>query len=251
MNKLIIVLKIFLYLILFFTINDYCYSNIKYLRNDTIKYKDIAFKDYGIYPFTLEIQDSIMKFDGYILFAFSKYDTIPNHNEFELKINNCFFLKDLCDLKLENMILFNYPIAYSIYLQSDTSYLYQKPNEHEAYSKFKRLFNNYELYSRNSTITDKPFLWYSINSKIFDRIDLSFVSKNNNDSVGYFIFKCNFSAILLKYDYYEKYYGEYPKSSFFLLPTSKLTKFKPVSLSFLQKKGYNRSNWYPDGLFHY
>lgn len=220
------------------------------MSSDSTKYKTIVANNFGIYDFTLKIINESKLFEGYLVFQINKTNDSSQSNSLEYRASKFYFVNKLSDIYIDSLkYLFNNSFNYSIYIESDTTYLCQNAEDYYNFISFKKFFNNYEIFARNVEIMHKPFLWYSLNTSIFDNEDLIFTA-GDSDSIGYFIFECLFKTAILKYDYFEIYYHDKSNEHIYFLPTTKVYKLLPVSISNLNKYGFKKSSWFPKELFN-
>lgn len=211
-------------------------------------------------------KDSII-FNGFLVFRINKFDSsYPCNFTKETIMIESYFINDIKNIEdVKNSF---YYIAdhmfYQVYVSTDKSdWKLDSTNENtlkylrfinsKEYKEFKKLYlTNYPFDLKNNS----NFLYNPITTDIFYNSSIDFLNKKNNDSIGYFIYKCSFSASILNfYASYEIYNEEnkiYIKKELglikVLLPISPLYYFKPIEEKEYLKNGFTKANWFPEIL---
>ena len=250
-------------------------TNILYSQNsDSIKCRRIESIYYDLDSNFISVDKDSIIFDGYLVFKINKF----KQNLFAYKSNlgpktvEIYWLKNLNNFNTEHKdyyMMSDY-FLYFMYATQDIS-SDMPPDTSEAglkdiefynskeFLKFKNLFFKYYDYNNKKSYND-IFLKYGLCTNILKSDSIDFLSYDNCDSIGYFIYSCKFSSAVLKY---KSFYVNYITDTsgiekiiiplgyiYTLLPISSAWIFNPVQEIEVSKKGFKKSKWYPDDLFN-
>ena len=237
-RKIIMVNSILILFLLIIQV-QFCFSK----GIDSSFYKNISSIYYSYLPDLNLVNDSLY-FNGYLIFKISK-----KPDEGIYKTTNKTFM---CEIYwVNNIEKFEQKSEQYIYVSTIQSLMAGKMaylSEEGRYEKTSsaKKFKDFYYQFDNSKIS--AFFFFFLRTNIF--ADTTFFwNYQNNDSVGYFIFKNSFDAALLKTTL--TYINEDTKkkgkikNAKILIPISEAYTFKPVSNKFLIKNGFRKSKWYP------
>lgn len=237
-------------------------------KNDELKYRTILFPYYNIDSnvLVINVEKDSVRFEGYMVFRYPLNSINILHEDSSFIYLDVYFINNLDSLYdvskkffiMPDMLFYLYYVYAEIDAPLDTSVFDSEGNklcDSRDYKYIRKLYRKY--YECRSCDNDNVFLQHWFTTRIFDDSSVTFLNHNGIDSIGYFIFKCSFSAAILKYKSFlvvgTDEYGERLKNHLGLIkvlfPTSPAYYLKPIDKEEYLKKGFNKAEWYPGDLY--
>jgi len=232
------ILTIFLLLIQF----QFCFSK----GFDSVLYKNISSINYSYLPELDLVKDSLY-FNGYLIFKISKIS-----NEGIYKTTNKTFMCEIYWVNnIKNIVKksdrYIYVSTIQTMMAGKIAYLSEE-GRYKKTSSVKKFKDFFYKYDSNKIFA---FLKKELKTNIF-KDSMGFWNFQNNDSIGYFVFKNSFDAAMLRTTLIYKNENNDEiyriKNAKILIPITEAYTFKPVSNEFLLKNGFSKSLWYPSSL---
>jgi hypothetical protein len=161
-----------------------------------------------------------------------------------------FWINDLNDITDTSKIyIYSHPVIYHFYvfLDEDTLFIKNKVYK-QSFQRFRKFYKEFEVKAKISADKEKPFMWKSLTTNIFQDSNVMLWNYQSTDSIGYYLFHVNFLAALLEYNYVYDY-DSVVHRSFSLLPVSKAYEFRTIEQHEMEEAGFVKSEWLPEGMF--
>lgn len=213
---------------------------------DSVFYKNISSINYSYLPELLLVKDSL-NFNGYLIFKISK---IPNEGIYKTT-NKTFMCEIYWVNNIKNIVKKSDRYIYVSTIQTMMAGKIAYLSEEGRYKKTSSVRNFKDFFYQYDSSKSFAFLKEELKTNIFTD-SLGFWNFQNNDSIGYFVFKNSFDAAMLNTTL--TYINEDTKkkgkikNAKILVPISKAYSFEPASNELLINHGFQKSKWYPPDL---